>query len=123
MRRTIITILSTALVLAGTAAVVDAAGGGPEREVAASSAAAEAKKLKDLRAKAKASVRCRTLGCINRKLTKLTRDAFKCERVVPVTRYQGYLYTPDGANVITTTALDETTPGDTPTYGMVIYTC
>jgi hypothetical protein len=122
MRRTIITILSTALVLAGSAAIVNAAGGGPEREVAASPAKAEPKGIID-RAQAKASVRCRSLGCINRKLTKLSRDAFQCERLVPVTRYQGYLYTPDGTNVITTTALDETVPGDTPTYQMVIYTC
>jgi hypothetical protein len=34
------------------------------------------------------------------------------------------VYTPDGgASFITTTALDETVPGDTPTYQMVIYTC
>jgi hypothetical protein len=123
MRRTIITILSTALVLAASAAIVNAAGGGPEREVAASSAAAERKGITD-RAQAKASVRCRNLGCINRKLTKLTRDAFQCERVLPVTRYQGYFYTPDGGvSTIQTTALDETEPGDAPTYGVVIYTC
>jgi hypothetical protein len=70
-----------------------------------------------------AAVSCRNLGCINRKLTKLNRDAFKCERVVNLTRYQGYLYTPDGTNVIETTALDFTEAGDTPTNQFVIYVC
>jgi hypothetical protein len=123
MRRTIITILSTALVVAGSAAIVQAAGG-PEREVAASSSApAEPKGTLDRRAPAHAAVRCRNLGCINRKLTKLNRDAFKCERLVNLTQYQGYLYTPDGTNVIETTALDYTQSGDAPSDQFVIYVC
>lgn len=122
MRRTIITILSTALVVAGSAAIVNAAGG-PEREVAKPSAAAEPKQTPNRRATAHAAVRCRNLGCINRKLTQLNRDAFKCERVVPLTSYQGYLYTPDGTNVVETSALDFTEPGDAPSNQFVIYVC
>ena len=43
--------------------------------------------------------------------------------MVNLTRYQGYLYTPDGTNVIETTALDFTEAGDTPTNQFVIYVC
>jgi hypothetical protein len=77
-----------------------------------------------------ARVRCRTVGCVNRTLTRLaravnalSRDAFECERFVNVTSYNGYLYSPDGATVFPTTALDYTQTGDAPTDRVVVYTC
>ena len=78
-----------------------------------------------------ARVNCRSVDCVNRTLTKLSkavkklnRDAFKCEQLVPVTSYSGYLYTPDGgASVFETSALDYTESGDTPSNQVVVYTC
>lgn len=78
-----------------------------------------------------ARVSCRSMSCINRTLTRLTndvralkRDAFQCEQLTNVTRYSGYVYTPDGGNTLfETTALDHTDPGDTPTDRVVVYVC
>jgi hypothetical protein len=71
------------------------------------------------------------VSCINQTLTRLNktvkalaRDAFECEQYINVTRYGGYVYTPDGgATVFETTALDYTTPGQAPTDRVVVYTC
>ena len=76
-------------------------------------------------------VNCRTTRCFNNTLTKLKkdvkalqRDAFQCEQYVNVTRYNGYVYTPDGGTtVFPTTALDYTAQGDPVSNRVVVYTC
>jgi hypothetical protein len=122
MRRTVVTILATAVVLTGTTAIVNAAGG-PEREVAASSAAAKPEKIARPSSHLKGPVKCRTLRCLNSKLSALFRDTYKCQRLVDLTRYKGYAYTPDGSNATITTALDYTESGDTPSDQFVVYVC
>ncbi len=133
MRRTIIAILSTALVLAGSTAIVNAAGGnaagGPERQVAAASAAAEpspaateAKRIPSWlkNAQGKIKVRCRSLGCINRTLTKLAREVFKCEQLRNLTQYYGYVGFPGPTQY---TALDYTRSGDPVSNAFVVHAC
>ena len=76
-------------------------------------------------------VNCRSVSCVNQTLTRLSkdvkalkRDAFQCEKYINVSRYTGYVYTPDGGTTLfETTALDYTTPGETPTDRVVVYTC
>jgi hypothetical protein len=78
-----------------------------------------------------ARVSCRSFGCVNRTLNRLTqavnalnRQTFRCQRVVNVTRYAGYLYTPDGgATIFETTALDHTEQGHQPTNRVVVDVC
>ena len=119
MRRTIITILSTALVLAGMAAIVNAAGGS-DREVAASSSAAKPQKLPQLRrVQAHAAVKCRTVRCLNKKLTQFNRVLFKCQRLVAVTQYSDFAHASGGA----TTGLDYTGVGDPPSDFFVVNNC
>jgi hypothetical protein len=78
-----------------------------------------------------ARVSCQSMACINRTLTRLSetvrrlnREIFRCERLVNVTQYTGYLYSPDGGQtVFGTTALDYTEPGDPPSDRVVVYVC
>jgi hypothetical protein len=116
MKKIIIALLTMAVVLAGTAAIVNASGGS-EREVAKSSAAPQKSHLSG--APAHAAVNCRTIKCINKKLTKLNTGVFKCERVVPVTQYSDYAAVGGGA----ITALDLTQTGDQPTAFVVVDVC
>ena len=118
MRRTIITILSTALVVGVAATVVNAAGGS-DREVAASSAAAQPQKLLKRGPTAQAAVKCRTVKCINKQLTKLNNGVFKCERILAVTQYSDFALAGGGA----TTGLDLTAPNDQPTANFVVDIC
>ena len=97
-----------------------------------------AKVKRGLRQAQAARVRCRSIGCVNRSLTKLANDvnalennveilrhdAFDCEQLVNITRYDGYVWTPNGgATLFTTTALDITTPGDPASARAVVYVC
>ena len=78
-----------------------------------------------------ARVSCQSTACINRTLTRLSasvtrlnRETFQCERLVNVTQYSGYLYSPDGGQTIFgTTALDYTEQGDPPSDRVVVYVC
>jgi outer membrane murein-binding lipoprotein Lpp len=78
-----------------------------------------------------ARVNCGSIRCINRALNRLTtavrtlnRDVNTCERYINVTRYNGYLYTPDGGTTIfETTALDYTDQGDPVTDKVLVFVC
>jgi hypothetical protein len=117
MNKIIIALLTMAVVLAGTAAIVNASGGS-EREVAKSSAGPQ-KRAHLSGAPAHAAVNCRTLKCINQKLTKLNTGVFKCERIVPVTQYADFAAVGGGA----ITGIDYTQTGDAPTNFMVVDIC
>ncbi len=134
MRKRIIVAIVATLVLGGTTVAV---AGSQERRAPSKPTAEDLRpmskslaKVNDRLLQAK-RVKCRTIGCVNRTLTRLSkavknlnRDAFKCEQYVNVTRYDGYVYSPDGgATVFPTTALDYTTPGDTVSNRVVVYTC
>jgi hypothetical protein len=141
MRKRIIVGTIAAVAIGGTAlAVADSS----ERRTPASKAALKSvekdlgKAKRGLRQAQAARVRCRSIGCVNRNLNKLAgsvsvlqndvavlkHDAFDCEQLVNVTRYDGYVYSPDaGATLFTTSALDITTPGDPVTARAVIYVC
>ena len=136
MRKRIIVGVIATLVLGGGAAI--ALADSSEQRVASKPAAAPAplqKKLgkvnQQLSESLAARVSCRSLGCINRTLNRLTRavrvlnrDVNVCERFIRVTRYDGYLYSNDGgANVFLTTALDNTEAGDRVSHRVLVYVC
>jgi hypothetical protein len=121
-RRILVTILAAAAALMATTAAVNAAGG-PERKAAASTAAAKPERIARSSSHMSGRVNCRTLSCVNSKLNALFRDTYKCQRLVDLTRYEGYVYTRDGASGTRTTALDYTESGDTPSDQFVIHVC
>lgn len=134
MRRLMVVGAVAAAVLGGAAI---AAGDGGERRVvdATASSRPEARPVAGVNerlALARAArVRCRTLGCINRSLTKLAkavenlnRETYRCERYVNITAYDGYVYTPDGgATLFETTALDYSQEGDPASGRFLVYVC
>jgi hypothetical protein len=135
MRTRILVVAVACLVLGGAAVAL--AGSSERRAPAAPTAGPKptSKELdrinRRLNRVATASVNCRSFGCINRNLTRLARevsvlkrDAFVCERLVDVTQYNGYDYSPDGgATFFLTTALDYTEPGDPVSNRAVVYVC
>lgn len=96
-------------------------------------------------------VKCTTVECLNRELTRLSRfanrtaerldsldvfardqlDAWKgwydewntCVPVAPVTQYPGYMYTTDGTNYFATTGLDYTEEGSEVDNWVLVWTC
>jgi hypothetical protein len=79
----------------------------------------------------RARVHCRTLGCINRSLSKLGSAVgvlghamFQCEQYVNVTRYDGYAFSDNGgASFGVSPAIDYTESGDPVTNRVVVYVC
>lgn len=78
----------------------------------------------------RARVKCTTLKCINRTLTRHDNaianlygflDSFLgCLALVPVNQYEGYLWTPDMVNTYVTTALDYPYEGE-PMNNLALY--
>ncbi len=58
-------------------------------------------------------------NALARDFNALSNDYFNCEQLVDVTQYDGYTFLTD----FTTTALDYTESGDTPTDSLVTYVC
>jgi hypothetical protein len=76
---------------------------------------------------AKLRVRCRTLSCVNKSLTRLANglknlstELVNCEHVVAVTQYNDYEQYFDSGPI---TALDYTVPGDGISNQMLVWTC
>jgi hypothetical protein len=135
MRRLIVVAIVATLAIGGAA--VAFASDNSERRIAAKPSASESNPMKRALTKAErrlaqasaAKIKCRTLGCINRSLTRLAKavnvlvdETYNCEKYVNVTQYSGYLYD-DGVNVFPTSGLDYTEAGDAATDRFLVYTC
>jgi hypothetical protein len=135
MRKRVITAIVAATVLGGAAIAVGASS--DSRDPAKPTAGSDPiqKKLAEVNRRLNQSlaarVNCQSTGCINRTLNRLSasvrrlnRETFQCERLVNVTQYSGYRYSPDGGTTeFGTTALDYTEQGDPATDRVVVYVC
>jgi hypothetical protein len=148
MRRTMVGVLTFTLVAGITGAVLAQERREPSQPAASAERfrtepLGEVTMLDPVRRKL---VRCQTLKCINRTLTKVTNalnaltgahnalaGAFNCLQKTPVTQYGdpfssfGYEFSPDAVpndvDTFPTSALDLTFPGDSVSFQMVVNTC
>jgi hypothetical protein len=143
MRKTITAVLMAVFVVVGLTAVVSAASDADR--VPAERLADASSKIKGRLADVHEEflgrkVKCKTLACINRSLTRLGRavnailfELVNCEQVRDVTQYGdpngsfGYEFTNTGivnsTDTFPTSGLDFTTPGDTVSNRMLVYVC
>lgn len=154
MRKLITGLVVVGVLVGGGVAAVSAAGGsdrapsGAELEYRRKGSAdleRAMKRLEAVRGRAdRAKVKCTTLRCINRTLTRhdnqvaalnaavseLFFQFFECEVILPVNQFGdpggsfGYLFdNNDGFGVFLTSGLDVTSPNDPSAAWVVVYTC
>src|SRR5918992_1875196 len=135
MRKRIIAAVVAATVLGGAAVAVGDSSESRDPAKPTAGSDPSPKKLGEVNRRLNQSlaarVSCRSMGCINRTLTRLTaavrrlnRETYQCERYVNVTQYSGYRYSPDGGTTeFGTTALDYTEQGDPATDRVLVYVC
>jgi hypothetical protein len=137
MKKTIVVAVVTSVITAGLMAVTFAGAATPKRHAPATAAAVAgtvhaARPVSDVRMRSalrhltRARIRCQTLACINRQLTRIGRF-LNCMDLEDVTQYgdvngsYGYRYS-DGGDFLTT-ALDFTESGDSADASVITWTC
>jgi hypothetical protein len=130
MRKTITAVLLSALVVVGLTAVVSTAS--DSDRVPSERLQTDTSKIKSRLSEARehvreAKIRCKSLACINRSITRLARavnailnDLNNCEQTRDITQYNDYEQYPDSGPV---TGLDYTFPGDAISNRMLVYVC